>query len=112
MRRFYSIILALAVFGAVTTYSQAQKKPATPPQPAPHNPQTQQSGQPPAGQPRPQVFDLSEVGVQILPEPRLIVMMAALDAAGFDPTPAGEEPSIFRAQVRQDQANLDPDLKK
>ena len=27
---------------------------------------------------RQQVFDLSEVGVQIMPEPRLIIMMAAL----------------------------------
>src|SRR5207253_8342658 len=34
------------------------------------------------------------------------------DAAGFDPTPKGEDPSVFRAQVRKDQASLDPDLKK
>ncbi len=38
-------------------------------------------------------------------------MMAALDAAGFDPTPAGAEPSVFRAQVRKDFAELDPDLR-
>lgn len=38
-------------------------------------------------------------------------MMAALDAAGFDPTPQGEEPSVFRAQVRRDQLNLDPELR-
>ena len=38
-------------------------------------------------------------------------MMAALEAAGFDPTPAGAEPSVFRAQVRKDLTELDPDLR-
>lgn len=101
MRRLYPIILALAL---TSIPAQAQNK-----QTAPTAPPSQPN---PPTQPRPQVFDLSEAGVQIQPEPRLIVMMAALDAAGFDPTPAGEEPSIFRAQVRKDQASLDPDLKK
>jgi len=36
-------------------------------------------------------------------------MMAALDVAGFDPGPA--EPSVFRAQVRKDLSDLDPDLR-
>ena len=57
-------------------------------------------------------FDLSDYGVEIQPDPRLIIMMAALDAAGFDPTPAGQEPSVFRAQVRKDLANLDPELRQ
>jgi hypothetical protein len=39
-------------------------------------------------------------------------MMAALDAAGFDPTPEGEEPSFFRSQVRKDQQGLDPELRQ
>jgi hypothetical protein len=56
-------------------------------------------------------FDLSEYGVDFQPEPRLIVMMAALEAAGFDPAPAEAEPSAFRAQVRKDLAALDPDLR-
>ena len=38
-------------------------------------------------------------------------MMAALEAAGFDPVPAGVEPSAFRAQVTKDLAGLDPDLR-
>ena len=38
-------------------------------------------------------------------------MMAALEAAGFDPVAAGAEPSVFRAQVRKDLADLDPDLR-
>ena len=68
-------------------------------------PQTVQRRSTPAG------FDLSDYGVRIQPEPRLIVVMAALDAAGFDPTPRGQEPSRFRAQVRKDQAALDADLR-
>ena len=56
-------------------------------------------------------FDLSEYGVSFQIEPRLIIMMAALEAAGFDPVPAGAEPSAFRAQVRRDLAALDPDLR-
>ena len=57
-------------------------------------------------------FDLSEYGVELQPDPRLIIMMAALEAAGFDPTPVGQEPSAFRAQVRKDLANLDPELRQ
>lgn len=38
-------------------------------------------------------------------------MMAALEAAGFDPVPAGVAPSAFRAQVRKDIADLDPELR-
>src|SRR4051812_41810682 len=107
MRRIYPVICALA-FSAVIAQAQ-NKNPKS--QPAPHpTPQTQQ--QTTQQQPRPQAFDLSEVGVQVLPEPRLIVIMAALDAAGFDPTPEGEDLPVFRAQVRKDQAKLDPDLKK
>lgn len=56
-------------------------------------------------------FNLAEYGVQLQPDSRLIVMMSALDAAGFDPTPAGKEVSPFRQLVRKDQAGLDPDLR-
>ncbi len=38
-------------------------------------------------------------------------MMAALEAAGFDPTAPGDEPSVFRSQVRRDLTDLDPDLR-
>ncbi|MGH9930767.1 MAG: hypothetical protein ACREA9_16275 [Pyrinomonadaceae bacterium] len=55
-------------------------------------------------------FDLAEYGVSFQTEPRLIVMMAALEVAGFDPVPTGAEPSAFRAQVRKDLAAVDPDL--
>ncbi|HKR23306.1 MAG TPA: hypothetical protein VJS17_11955, partial [Pyrinomonadaceae bacterium] len=56
-------------------------------------------------------FEISEYGVDIQADQRLIVVMAALDAAGFEPLPAGREPSGFRAKLRKDTAALDPDLR-
>jgi tetratricopeptide (TPR) repeat protein len=104
MKKLHFIVVALALFGSAIS---AQNKTTPSPTPVPQRSPSQQM--PP---PRQSVFDLSGVGVQIKPEPRLIVMMAALDAAGFDPTPVGEEPSTFRAQLRRDQANLDADLRQ
>ena len=60
---------------------------------------------------RASTIDLSEYGVDFGADQRLIVVEAALDAAGFDPTP-GREPNVFRAQLRKDQATLDPDLRR
>ena len=56
-------------------------------------------------------FEVSEYGVDFQADPRLITVMAALEAAGFDPVPAGRAPSVFRAKLRKDLANLDPDLR-
>jgi tetratricopeptide (TPR) repeat protein len=56
-------------------------------------------------------FELRDYGVEVQPATRLIIVMAALEAAGFDPTPAGKEPSAFRKLVRRDQESLDPALR-
>ena len=72
------------------------------PAPSPSMPQTRTSAP----------FELSEYGVQIQPDPRLIIVMAALDAAGFDPTPPGKQPSAFRRLVRKDQESLDLNLRQ
>lgn len=56
-------------------------------------------------------FEVSEYGVDFQADPRLIVMMAALDVAGFDPVSSGRAPSTFRLKLRRDLANLDPDLR-
>src|ERR1043165_6500585 len=62
-------------------------------------------------QQRPQApFEISEYGVDFQADPRLIVVMAALDTAGFDPVP-GRAPSVFRARLGKDLANIDPDLR-
>jgi hypothetical protein len=64
------------------------------------------------GQQRPQAsFELSEYGVDFQAEQRLIIVMAALEAAGFDPVPPGRTPSAFRVKLRKDLANFDSDLR-
>lgn len=80
--------------------------------------QTISSGQPrrpgdapPAQQRDIAPFEISEYGVSFEADTRLIVMMAALEAAGFDAQP-GRTPSEFRAKVRRNLATLDPDLKE
>lgn len=69
--------------------------------------QTQQPVQQRPGVP----FEISEYGVDFQSDPRLITVMAALDTAGFDPLPPGRTPSVFRAKLRKDLANIDPDLR-
>jgi hypothetical protein len=67
---------------------------------------------PPTVQQRPGAsFEVSEYGVDFQADPRLIVMMAALDVAGFDPVSSGRAPSTFRVKLRKDLANLDADLR-
>ena len=98
MFRNYCLLIILAVF---TGAAPAQTKPSPSPSPA-SNPQTRESAP----------FDLAEYGVSFQPDARLIIVMAALDAAGFDPTPPGREPSAFRSLLRKDQANLDAGLRE
>lgn len=66
----------------------------------------------PVAPPAQATFDLTDFGVRIEPDRRLIVVMAALDAAGFDPTAAGRQPSAFRAIVHKDNATLDANLRE
>lgn len=77
---------------------QQQQRPAPTPQPRPAPP--------------PASLGLGDFGIEIAPNPRLIAVMGALDAAGWDPTPAGERPSVFRELVRKDSAGLDAALRK
>ena len=95
-----ALTVALVVFAAGTAAAQPPPKPT----PSPAAPVIQTRPNTP--------FDLSQYGVQLQPDARLIVMMAALDAAGFDPTPPGKQPSPFRTLLRKDQANLDPAVRK
>jgi hypothetical protein len=98
------IVLSIALLAISCATSLAQPKPVTT-----SSPQTKQGT--PAAQRQPTSFDLATYGVSISVEPRLIIMMAALEAAGSEATPAGGEPSVFRTQIRKDLANLDPDLR-
>ena len=111
MKQIISLTILLTVAGALTS-SQAQPGTASTSQPrasaSPTPPAAPRPLQPMPNQPEAAGFDLSEYGVSFQIEPRLIVMMAALEAAGFD---SGAEPSAFRAQVRKDLAGLDPELR-
>lgn len=93
-------LLITALF--VSAGSVCAQTPAARPAPSPAMPQTRPAAP----------FELFEYGVQITPDQRLIIVMAALEAAGFDPTPAGKEPSAFRRLVRKDQESLDPGLRE
>jgi hypothetical protein len=110
MKKHFFVIALLLASGQSATLAQNNSQPTRTPaaaaapattQPTPQRTQSMRSG----------ALDLSDYGVQIAPEPRLVVMMAALDAAGFDPTPAGRQPSEFRALIRRDQENLDAELR-
>lgn len=93
------LIIAFFIFSAASAFGQTAP-PAPRPVPASAPPVQQES------------TDVSVYGIRIEPEPRLVVMMVALQAAGFDPTPKGKEPSPFRAEVERDLQNLDPDLRR
>jgi len=99
----YLLIVIVAALSSGLAVAQTTPAPKSAPSPAPTSARPGQ---------RPVAFDLADYGVSFQADPRLIVVMAALDAAGFDPVPAGREPSVFRARVRKDQAGLDAGLRE
>ena len=78
--------------------------------PAP-SPTPQPRTTPPVQQRQGAAFEVSEYGVDFQADQRLIVVMAALEAAGLDLVPAGRTPSVFRVKLRKDLESLDPDLR-
>jgi hypothetical protein len=112
MKKFFIVSLAALL---CAQSAAAQQKPAA--KPTQKQPDAKAAKQQPSQQqqrpaPPPSSPDLNDYGIQIAPDSRLIVMMAALDAAGWDPTPEGGRPSVFRELLRKDQAALDPLLAK
>jgi len=101
MKKIISVLVLFAL-SCAAAYSQTSPNPKASPSP---------SGSAQVQQRQPAGFELSEYGISFQFEPRLIIMMAALEAAGFDPTPAGGNPSVFRTRVRKDLADLDPELR-
>ena len=99
MKQSLFVVLILAVAAHIAI---GQAAPSSSPQPSTSaNPVVQRQG--PA-------FNLSDYGVSFEVDTRLIVMMAALEMAGFDAQP-DRTPSEFHALVRRDLAGLDPALK-
>jgi hypothetical protein len=86
LKQYYLILLTTILVSPVVSAQTVQQRPAA-------------------------TFEISEYGVDFQADPRLILVMAALDVAGLDTTPAGRAPSTFRAKLRKDLANLDPDLR-
>jgi hypothetical protein len=115
MKKFFVGFLTLALLGAPVPLAAQTggQPPAGQQQQQPATPQQQQPPRAPAPRPapRPATLDLSDYGVSFGVEPRLVVVMSALDAAGFDPAP-GKPPSLFRARLRQEQAGLDANLRE
>jgi hypothetical protein len=113
MKKFLLLLLSLALaYASASAQVNTNQTNAQPSRPA-TTPATQTPATPAQRQPARATqgaFDLGEYGVQFALETRLVVMMAALDAAGFDPAP-GKPPSAFRARVRADQQNLDTELR-
>jgi hypothetical protein len=108
-----ALMCAQAVAARRQSQAQSQQKPsgaqAAKQQPTQQQPAQQQR---PAAPREPDSPDLNAYGIQVSPDPRLIAMMAALDAAGWDPTPEGASPSVFRETVRRDSAALDTALRQ
>ncbi|MFN2510716.1 MAG: hypothetical protein ABR568_04645 [Pyrinomonadaceae bacterium] len=107
MKKYLPLILnAVITISTMTLAGSVAYSQATPtPTPA-SRPSGAQPQQRPAA-----AFDMAEYGVEFQADQRLIIMMAALEAAGFDPVASGRPPSAFRSQVRKDLAALDPDLR-
>lgn len=109
MKKFLTLsLVALLCAQAAAARQQPQQ---------PTSSSRQQQGQRPAPAqqrpaPPPASLGLGDFGIEIAPDPRLIALMAALDAAGWDPTPAGQRPLVFRELVRKDSAGLDAALRK
>ena len=116
MKKFLTLSLAALLCAHVaaarpqqqsTTQSNQQSPGAQTQKPSPAATPQQQRPAPP-----PSTLGLGDFGIEIAPDPRLIAMMSALDAAGWDPTPAGASPSVFRGLVRKDFAGLDASLRR
>jgi hypothetical protein len=65
----------------------------------------------PVRQTQSQAFDLTEYGVKIEPDRRLIVVLASLEAAGLE-TPLTETGKAFREQLKTDLQSINPDLQQ
>lgn len=98
--RLCLFIILVALTGSGVTRAQTQPAPT----------QSKPRPTPPVQQRDEVAFEIGEYGVDFQADPRLITVMAALDAAGFDPQP-GREPSVFRATLKKDLAGLNPDLR-
>ena len=110
MKKFLTLSLAALLLCAPAAAAARQQK--SPSNSTQKQPGAQQPTTPRPAAPPPASLGLGDFGIEMAPDPRLISLMAALDAAGWDPTPAGERTSVFRELVRKDTAGLDAGLRR
>jgi len=98
--RKISITLLITLTLSVFVQAQQPAKPA------------QESKPQPAARPQANFILPSDAGVRIEADQRTMIVMAALNIAGFDYEPGGQPLSPLRAEVRKDLASIDPALKQ
>lgn len=104
---YSTFALSLAVLSHTTIAAQTVQ-PA--PRQSPPQTITPQQQTPPA-RPRAASFNLNDYGVQVAADPRLLAVMGALDAAGFEAAPQGGTPQPFLQELRAANATLDEGLR-
>ncbi len=82
-----TVVITVSTMSLASSVAYSQATPTPTPTPRPSGAQLQQ--RPAAG------FDLADYGVEFHADPRLIIMMAALEAAGFDPVASGQTAVSF-----------------
>src|SRR5215213_8196355 len=109
MKKFLTLSLAALLLCAQAAAARQQQQPPIQSNQRPsgaQKPSPSATPQQPRPAPPPSTLGLGDFGIEIAPDPRLIAVMSALDAAGWDPTPAGASRSVFRELVRKDFAGL------
>lgn len=121
--RIFAIAVALSI--AVSAQDKQQEaKPQPAPQPEQSKQEEPKQAEPKQGQKAPALerskiplalrpnLTLADVNTYIAIDKRVIVMMAALNLAGFDYESGGRPLSVLRRQVREDLKGTSPDLLK
>jgi tetratricopeptide (TPR) repeat protein len=105
--RSYLFFMLKPTVALLITLSQASLVHGQQPNPEARQPQSPQQQESYRGYISP-----SEVNVNIDADVRTLVVMAAINIAGFDYETGGQPLSPARAQIRRDLANLDPQIKQ
>jgi hypothetical protein len=107
---FQTLALAIALSISVSAQKEKKEQSAQPPASSPQSPKAptvDRSKIPLAQRPN---LTLADVNTWIGIDKRVIVMMAALNVAGFDYEPGNRPLSLLRQQAREELKNVKPDL--
>ena len=107
-RRRIFCLLVLLTFSVGSLAQSAKPRETKQPAPAPAPQPPQRSGRVALGDKA--KVTLADVNVEIISDPRVIAMMAALNAAGYDFESGNRQLSNLRQQLREDLKNINPSL--